>query len=318
MLLALCLLACASNDPTNAWRLGGPSDQQPVAQGRVTNLHGCATVTLTVSGSDKVAAQFPSDSTCRTGLVLVAGGQATYDRPHGGRLTLPVRVVNRSGTGVRSPVRVAFENDSVVVTAPAGPALNGKKLLSATSPDSSTADGAVWFTSAGAVVAAADSTAPRTILLSWPDGLQEVRIALELDAVPVTTGLPVEAIPPDSVMSSFRAILYDPANLSRGDSVIVGTFPRNVIAIHFKSATSADLRRAAIEAVGGILFGGLRAADNGDGAYLVEVPAGGSNRGLLRIIERLNAMPQVDVAWVDAQDFGPTSSYPNGGTRAPK
>src|SRR5512146_1972516 len=86
VLLALCLLACTSNDPTNALRLGAPSAQQPVAPGSVTNLPGCATVTVEVSGSDKVTAHFPADSACKTGLVLIPGGTPTYDRPNTGRV----------------------------------------------------------------------------------------------------------------------------------------------------------------------------------------------------------------------------------------
>ena len=312
--LALCLLACTSNDPTHAWRLGAPSEQQPVAPASVTNLPGCATVTVEVSGTDKVTAHFPADSACKTGLVLVAGGPATYDRPHGGRLTLPIRIVNRSGAGVLSPVRLALASDSVTVLAAPGLSLNGKKGVTPISADSTTGDGTVWFLGGNGAVGFDDSTASRAILLSWPDGVQNVRTAFGLTAIPAVVGLTIDVIPPDSVMSSVRATLYDSANLSRGDSLIVGTFPRNVVVVHFKPSADVNLRRAAIESVGGILFGGVRTADNGDGAYLVEVPAGGSNRTLLGIIERLNAMPQVDVAWVDTQDFGPISAYPNDGT----
>ncbi|HET7023728.1 MAG TPA: S8 family serine peptidase [Gemmatimonadales bacterium] len=314
MLLALCLLACTSNDPMNAWHLAAPSDQQPVAPGSVTNLPGCATVTVEVSGSNKVAAHFTADSACKTGLVLIPGGAPTYDRPNTGRVTLPVRVLNRSGAGILSPSRLLLGSDSAVVLFGPGLALNGKKPVLPVAPDSTTSGGALWLVGGPGTVAASDSTSPRAIAFAWPDGVQQVRLSFVLLATPSLVGLPIEAIPPDSVMASFRAMLYDSSNLSHGDTIIEGSFPRNVVVVHFKASASVELRRAAIQSVGGILFGGLRIGDNGDGPYLIQVPADGSNRALLDIINRLNAMPQVDVAWVDVQNFGPISTYPNDGS----
>lgn len=305
MLLALCLLACTSNDPTRAWQLAAPSEQQSVAQGAVTNLPGCATVTLTVSGSDKVAAQFPADSACRSGLVLISGGLATYDRPHGGRLALPIRVVNRSGAGVLSPVRVVLTSDSVAVLAAPGLSLNGKKGVTPLSADSATMDGAVWLVGTSGVVGGADSTAERQLTLAWADGVQQVKLAFAFNATPADTARPplVDSIP----------LLPDSAHLVSNPNDTVRVYLRRYLGIRFSDTTSGIGVRSVLASIGAIVIGGSTFLDE----YLVQVPDLGPDYAAFATrIHQLERDPRVDyVVPYLARDAKPVlhGRFPNDG-----
>jgi hypothetical protein len=287
VLFALCLLACTSNDPMNAWRLTAPSDQQPVAPGSVTNLPGCATVTVEVSGSNKVTAHFPADSACKTGLVLIPGGAPTYDRPNSGRVTLPIRVLNRSGAGILSPVRVLLGADSAVVLFAPGLALNGKKGLTPLTPDSATNAGAVWLVDTPGITGAAESTGARPLTFVWADGVQQVRLAFTAVAAIADTARP---IPPDTMAWPMTGA---PLLRSPDDSEV--TYYRNLISVEFGDTVSGVTIRSLFAKYGAIIVGGYVADPSGSKGYVLQFPDPGSSMSALdALVGRLQAEPGVE------------------------
>lgn len=292
--LALCLLACTSNDPTNAWRLGAPSEQQPVAPASVTNLPGCATVTVAVSGSDKVTAHFPADSGCQTGLVLIPGGPATYDRPNSGRLTLPIRVLNRSGAGIRSPARATLGADSAVVLFPSGLALNGKRGVTAVAVDSTTPDGAAWLVGAPGITNGTDSTAPRQLTFSWVDGVQSARLSFALIAEPSDTSRPV--------VPAMFTYPMDSLYLVQNPTDTQWIYLRRFAIVAFKKTVAGITVRQFFVRHHMIVVGGLKAL----GDYVVQFPdPGASWSAYSAFVDSLNIDPAVryitPVAWRGAK-----------------
>jgi len=164
-----------------------PQAQAP-PQAQVTALPGCAAVEFEVSGSDRVRATFPDPSRCPSGLVLVPGDAATFDRPGGGRLTLSVRVVNRAGEAVALPVRLLLHPDSAVVLFPPGLARNGKKGATpqdaaGTIPAGEPHAGAwFWNVGTGTQLGAGATTTPAELVFVVESGVQRVRLGFEAEA----------------------------------------------------------------------------------------------------------------------------------------
>lgn len=296
MLLTLCLLACSPTDPLQAFRPSATDQQQPV-----TNLPGCGTVVVAVSGSSGASATFPADSACRTGLVLISGGTATYTRAGGGRFTLPVRIVNRSGAAVMSPVRLELAVDSSVVLAPPGLAKNGKKGVTPAAPDSSLAAGAVWLVGTGPMLGAGDTTSPRDLVFDWDNGVHSAGFHFTSTAAPALVDIP--ALPAESLTGDVVAHYYADSNLIKDDSLSGGPFPRGIIIVSFMPGTSVDQKRQAIGAIGGQVVGGLRGADTGPiaetGYYYVAMPGTPSAAAMRQALATVKAFPFVGLAMFD-------------------
>ena len=84
----------------------------------------------------------------------------------------------------------------------------------------------------------------------------------------------------------------------KGPDGIGFPFYKRVIRVFFHTSATLEERRAAVALVNGIVVGGWRAGDGVGGFYVVEVADDGSGFGLMRSAERLQALPQVEVAGV--------------------
>jgi hypothetical protein len=108
----------------------------------------------------------------------------------------------------------------------------------------------------------------------------------------------VPALPPNQYMAdSVASEVYSPSNISEGDSVITGPFPRDLLWVWFQDGASQPERQAAIDLIHGKVVGG--APVRFGGIYYVRIHADGTTGRLQRAIAMLKALPQIRLATVD-------------------
>jgi len=108
----------------------------------------------------------------------------------------------------------------------------------------------------------------------------------------------VPALPPNQDMTdSIAREVYSPSNISEGDSVITGPFPRDVLWVWFQDAATQPERQAAIDLIRGIVIGGAPVRPGG--IYYVRIHADGTTGPLQHAIAMLKALPQIRLATVD-------------------
>ncbi|HET7584782.1 MAG TPA: hypothetical protein VFK13_07740 [Gemmatimonadaceae bacterium] len=149
-------------------------------------------------------------------------------------------------------------------------------------------------------LAPGDTSAVRWLEIAVHPGVHMLRATLWSEAA--TVGNVVPLVPPDSEPAS----LYDFDNLTADSLHWSGLFVRDIVALHFLITASQSDRQSAVEAVNGIVVGGANFG-NGDGLYLVSLPADPTNETLFDAIGRLRALPQVTWAMPDWVIIGGTT-----------
>lgn len=109
-------------------------------------------------------------------------------------------------------------------------------------------------------------------------------------ADPCNRSVPAE--PPDSLLS-VDSHYYENSNLIRDSNIMSGTFPRNLIDVHFGVQSTPDERRDAISSVCGEVVAGRTRF--GLRYFILEVPAR-SDRELFDLIDELRDNPHVRLA----------------------
>jgi hypothetical protein len=108
----------------------------------------------------------------------------------------------------------------------------------------------------------------------------------------------VPALPPNQDMTvNVAREVYSPSNISEGDSVITGPFPRDVLWVWFQDGAGQPERQAAIDLIHGTVVGG--APIRPGGIYHVRIHANGTTGPLQRAIAALKTLPQIRLATVD-------------------
>jgi len=290
-----------------------PQAQVP-PQAQVTALPGCATVEFQVSGSDRVTATFPDLSRCPSGLVLVPGDPAAFDRPGGGRLRLSVHVVNRSAEAITLPVRLLLHPDSAVVLFPPGLARNGKKGVTpqnamGTIPAGEPHAGAwFWNVGTGVELTAGAKTHAVEVVFVVESGVQRMRLGFGAEAAVLDTGRP--PIPP--------AVFFFPAEtayaaVSPADTMAI--YYRRVVGIRFDDSTSGSTVREVLTRYQATIIAGSPNV----GAYIVRVPdPGPTYQALEALVLRLSVEPGVDFAFgiTFRGAASPQARYPTDGPGA--
>lgn len=115
-------------------------------------------------------------------------------------------------------------------------------------------------------------------------------------------------IPPESVR-----VLYSPERAVRTHRRLNGPYPRNVLSLGFRQDATVEERQAAIDLVEGRVIGGWAGV-----IYQIVLPDDGTADPLWNAIDRLSALPQVELAQPDIMMQGPTLyEAPEGGTSRP-
>jgi hypothetical protein len=108
----------------------------------------------------------------------------------------------------------------------------------------------------------------------------------------------VPALPPNQNMTTrVGREVYSPSNITEGDSLMTGPFPRDVLWVWFQDAATQPERQAAIDLIHGIVIGGQPVRPGG--IYYVRIHADGTTGPLQRAIATLKALPQIRLATVD-------------------
>jgi|SRR5579862_2652602 len=108
----------------------------------------------------------------------------------------------------------------------------------------------------------------------------------------------VPAVAPDTVphwMYADSVLVADPP-------VTSGSFPKNIIALLFKTGTSRELMQAAVDSVCGVVVGGLQPLN----VYYIKVPSDRTGKPLFAAIRKLAAMSQVSLATSSILSVGPS------------
>ncbi|MDZ4864140.1 MAG: S8 family serine peptidase [Gemmatimonadota bacterium] len=273
---AISGLSCSDEDLT------APHAAQPAVSVNtlITSDTLCARVQFSITSATAVTTVFPNRTTCTTKLVLIRGQAATWAQSPNRRLTLFVRLLNKSGQTLQLPVRLYLPSTGIRVVAPAG--TPASKVVPLT-PDSVEAGGGkIWFIGGTGTLAANDSTVQDTIKVNVMSPVTQARFQFTATANTASAGGPVPALPPDSTAAWVLA-----------DSSIDTTgFTKNLLVVLFQStATQAD-RQAAISMVGGVVVGGLPMT-TGDGYYLVQIADSGAGLQLDSAVVRLKQLPTV-------------------------
>jgi len=143
------------------------------------------------------------------------------------------------------------------------------------------------------IVAAGANSSGKLWQVSVPNSVTVV----SMDVV-MTTDFPAEQtitlLPPDTIPAWIRA----DTNIAPPTDSSPGHYAKRVVIVVFRpTATLAD-RQLAIALVNGVVVGGIRTADGSLGSYYVKVPDG-SEDGVFRAMEALNALPQVQFATLE-------------------
>jgi hypothetical protein len=214
---------------------------------------------------------------------------------------LAVAVQNGGKVWLHRPVRLAARRASLITNEPTP----DDETMARWSYDTllRSASGPIVTASDGSIVLSAGATSrPRTIEIRMPATVARLHVTLQASGTYVFTvpGRPPDEVPPDEMEAS-RSV----DNLITGDPHFPGRVVRDKLWLFFRRSATAEDREAALEAVNGIVVGGMvRSTGNryppSSGPhmqryYYVRIPAYPDSGAapLQRAIETLAPMPQV-------------------------
>lgn len=298
--VAAAILASAANAPAQSAPASQPSkgshEERPPELSSADSLAvpppiiktGCATFELAIDGEARVAVTPVRVAECGP-ISPVIVGIPSLDA--GRRIIhIPVALHNGGQNQLHAPAWLAAPVGSIVTTAvtssadassdrpSAGPAASPHYAGGDPHQDSAGAEpvlarwsydtvqlatnGAQVRAADGAVVLRPDATsAARSIDLEIPPGVTGVRITLRGFGTYVLT---VPARPADTVPVRELLDSRSPGNVITGDPHFPGRAVRNRLWLLFRPGATAEQREAAVEAVGGIVLGGVvRGTGNG-------------------------------------------------------
>lgn len=257
-MLLLCGFAIACSSPTEPVP-SRPSTPPPAFV--VSAPAACGQVQFSVSGTSTATVTFPSAG-CGTGLILVAGGAATWNSTTR-LLTIQVRVKNTSGQAVEQPIWVQMPDTGRVATAPAGqPATT---IVPQAPADSLFSGGTtVWLVGSSVNLAAGDSTSVRTLTTKVLSPVTAGELHFKLRTNEIIVGFPA------TVPTVKPKWFFDDSSRTADHSKL-----KRVLIVAFATGTSIAARQAALDTVQGTVVGGSPLPGVGpsdEGRYFVRVP----------------------------------------------
>lgn len=262
---------------------GHPADAQVVRPEPALALPPlCGQVRFTLTSPATVIPDY-TNSTCGAnalGLAVTKFGAMGWSDRGGRVLTIPVRIWNRGKMAIQLPVRLELPVNGKTVLVPAD---QPRSRLVPLNMDSTLANGrTLWLIGGSGTLAGGDSSIA-------------VDLKFQIDA-PVTMGqlrfvgageeiVAVPAVAPDSQPAW---ALDDSSYSEPGKS----GFLKGVIKLIFKHGTSLGQRQSAVDAVGGVVIGGIHGADP-EATYLIRVPDDGSGDRLRAAVAVLDRQPGV-------------------------
>ena len=184
-LCAVSVLSCIDEELTAPRR----PVQEVMTNTLVTADTLCAKMQFTITSTTAVTTLFPNRTTCTTKLVLIRGQVAMWAQSPNRRLTLFVRLLNKSGQTLQMPVRLYLPSTGITVVAPAGTPASKVVPLN---PDSTEASGGrIWFVGGTGTLAANDSTVQDTIKVNVMSPVTQARFSFQASADVADTSAPV-------------------------------------------------------------------------------------------------------------------------------
>ncbi|MFN8575090.1 MAG: hypothetical protein U0132_23760, partial [Gemmatimonadaceae bacterium] len=231
---------------------------------------------------------------CQTDeLKLIQDSASVFDAATG-RLRVPIVVKNVGTRAVRGLLKLRYDADSVQLFDTNGNPVPGPTTIVGLG-DSTLNNGRVAYWAYNQLLApageqqvlfAGQTSGRRWLELQGFDWNRTVRIKLFTTA---RYGDPVSISAKDSlppwVVADINMVKH---SRRHGD-----WFARNVVTILFQASATLAQRQAAIDSVGGIVVGGIRAAGTPDGRYLVLVASDSTGNGVFAAIDRLQRLPYV-------------------------
>jgi len=271
--------------------------------GRVT---GCIAFDLRITSNNAVAVTPAAAASC--GLVVpVISGAARFD-PASRVVQLTVALRNEGKVWLHAPARLEARRASLITNQP-GP---DDQVMAQWSYDTLLRSGMgppVIAADGSEVLPSGATSLPKSIELRMPATETHLHVTLTATGTHVFTvpGRPPDEVPPDEMEASRSS-----DNIVTGDPHFPGRVERDKLWLIFRSAATPEDREAAIEAVNGIVVGGmLRSTGNRypppsgphmQRYYYVRIPAYPDSGAvpLGRAIRTLAPLPQVQDVEADA------------------
>ncbi len=274
---ALSGLGCTDEDSTAPRQAA----QEVAANTLVVADTLCAKLQFTITSPTAVTTSFPNRTTCgAAGLVLIRGQAATWAQSPNRRLTLFVRLLNKSGQTLQMPVRLYLPSTGITVVAPAGTPASKVVPLN---PDSVEAGGGkIWFVGGTGTLAANDSTVQDTIRVNVMSPVTQARFSFQASALVAGGPLPPIpnsfAVPDDSLLT-----IRDPV-----DTAFV--YFRTMAELQLKPGTTGSQFTAMLQKYQAAIVGGNTFIST----YIVRYPDPGSTwAAYLARLDSLSAEPIV-------------------------
>jgi len=119
----IALLACGASEtvgPAGAERGAGRLAQEQAAPLTIASGPGCASVEVELRGRNGIEVTAPDPGACARSLAVPAPVDAEFERTDGGRVTLSLRLVNRTDEVLALPARLILPADSALILDRAG------------------------------------------------------------------------------------------------------------------------------------------------------------------------------------------------------
>jgi hypothetical protein len=214
-------------------------------------ITGCTAFDLR-TGSNHTVTLTPATVAACGPVVPVISGPARFD-PANRVVQLTVALQNGSKLWLHAPARLEARRASLVTNEP-GP---DDQVMARWSYDTllRPATGQPVIAADGSAVLPSGATSlPRPIELRMPTTVTRIHVTLTATGTHVFTvpGRPPDAIPPDEMEAS-----RSPDDILTGDPHFPGRVVRDKLWLIFRSGATAEERETAIEAVNGIVVGGM-------------------------------------------------------------
>ena len=281
MLFAITVLNCTAGcSPTSA--VFAPSGDAPrlAATASAPSDSACRVIGFNVS-PQPFGVFYPDRTGCGARLTLIQGGAPTYSsQPR--RVTVPLRILNRAGIGVVSPVKLTLRPADISVFGGGSGTTQG--TVTPTNADSLRADGTgVWLIGGAPTLSAGDSTAVRSLIFDVGNHVLSANLLFGVVSTLLGT---VPAVAPDST----------PAWFGNDSSYSANGLLKRVLDVRFISTATQTQKQAAVDSVAGIVVGGYHLSNDSIGVYTVYMPDVINDSALLARRERLKRQPGVDRA----------------------
>jgi hypothetical protein len=291
----LCTGSCTRED------LLAPVAVQSPAALLVTSDSLCARVTVTDSGTSTISSTWPSTSSCTTKLVLIKGSTPKWAGSTR-KLSLFIKLTNKSGRTLQLPVRLYLPATGVTVLTPSG---TPSSTVVALNPDSSEAGGGrVWFTGGTGTLANNSPTVLDTLLFTLASPASQVRFSFVATANSAGGGSswPIfTSTTPD--LDTTRTVV-----LPGGDYV----YYRTDVYLRFRNGVTDSQKAAAMTNAGATILGATKA-----GNYFVRFPDPGSTpvafEAMLTAISQISVVSSVVPIRRSAPSLINYTRYPSDG-----